>query len=75
MISKKMMYGNKWNVFVLDLSFILWDFLSLLTLGIAGIVWVVPYKCATKAELYHKFRIAYLYYDYAGANQLKGYEE
>lgn len=51
--SKEMMYGNKWDTFVLELSFILWHFLSAVTFGIVGVFYVQPYKEATKAELYH----------------------
>lgn len=50
--SKEMMDGNKWDTFVLNLSFILWEILSILTLGIVGVLYVKPYEEATKAELY-----------------------
>lgn len=52
--SKRMMTGQKWNAFVLDLSFIGWDILSILTLGILSIFYVEPYKFMTKAALYEK---------------------
>lgn len=51
-MSKKMMTGNKWNAFVLDLSFIGWGIVALCTCGIAGIFYVSPYIYLTKAELY-----------------------
>lgn len=51
-LSAQMMDGEKMNAFVLDLSFILWDMLSAITMGIAGILWVNPYEDATNAELY-----------------------
>ncbi len=50
--SKRMMNGYKWEAFVLDLSFIGWNFLSILTIGILGIFYVNPYIHATDAELY-----------------------
>lgn len=50
--SKEMMYGQKLDTFVLDLSFFLWRILSALTLGIAGVFFVNPYMDATNAELY-----------------------
>ena len=50
--SARIMKGNKWKAFVLDLSFIGWDILAGLTLGILGIFYVAPYKDATEAELY-----------------------
>lgn len=58
-ISRGMMDGNKWDAFVLDWSFILWDLLSAVTLGIAGIFWVYPYEYATKAELYLTLKADY----------------
>lgn len=50
--SRRLMTGNKWKAFVLDLSFILWDIASALTCGIAGLFWVAPYKASTQAALY-----------------------
>ena len=51
-LSRQMMDGHKWNTFVLDLSFIGWDLLSALTLGLLGVFYVNPYKYSTGAELY-----------------------
>lgn len=51
-LSKKMMDGEKWNAFVLGLSFIGWQLLNLITFGILGIFYVNPYVYATNAELY-----------------------
>lgn len=51
-LSKQMMKGNKWRVFVLDLSFIGWEILSMFTLGLLNIFYINPYKVATKVELY-----------------------
>jgi len=50
--SRNMMMGNKWNTFVLDLSFIGWHILNALTCGILGIFYVNPYVFQTGAELY-----------------------
>ena len=55
-LSKTMMKGNKWRAFVLDLSFILWDLLSSLTLGFVGAFWVAPYKLLTNAALYDELK-------------------
>lgn len=49
--SKKLMDGHKGDLFTLDLSFIGWDFLNLLTLGI-GSLWLNPYKNASRAAFY-----------------------
>ena len=54
--SKRMMYGHKWNTFVLDLSFLGWNILSALTLGILGAFYVGPYQAQTNAALYEKLR-------------------
>ena len=54
--SKKLMTGNKWKAFVLDLSFILWDLGSLFTCGLLGVFYVNPYKQSTDAALYEAIR-------------------
>ena len=51
-LSRKRMDGQKWNTFVLGRSFIGWDLLSCLTLGLLGLFYVNPYKYSTGAELY-----------------------
>lgn len=55
-LSKKMMDGQKWNTFVLDISFILWHMLSVLTCGILEIFYVIPYTQLTRASLYRKLQ-------------------
>lgn len=50
--SKNMMYGNKWDAFILDFSFLGWSILASVTLGLLGIFYVDPYIAATDAELY-----------------------
>lgn len=50
--SKRLMNGNKWRAFLLDLSFIGWHLLSILTLGILEIFYVSPYLNMTHAALY-----------------------
>ena len=52
--SKRLMSGNKWHAFLLDLSFIGWALLSLITAGIVGVFYVFPYKNMTNAALYEK---------------------
>ncbi len=54
--SKAMMKGNKWSAFVLDLSFIGWILLSLVTLGLVGIFYAEPYMNLTHAELYYSLK-------------------
>ena len=55
-LSSKMMKGNKWKAFVLDLSFIGWDILSSMTFGILDIFYVMPYKMSTNAALYEAIK-------------------
>lgn len=51
--SKQMMYGNRWRLFCLHISFIGWDILNLFTLGI-GSLWLRPYKQAAEAVFYRE---------------------
>lgn len=53
-MSKEMMDGQKWNAFVLDLSFILWTILGVITFGVVEILFVAPYRQLTNAALYRK---------------------
>ena len=50
--TREMMYGQKGNAFVLDLSFLQWLFLNAFTFNILGILYLQPYMDATQAELY-----------------------
>jgi len=49
--SKRMMKGNKWKLFCLNLSFIGWGLLCVFTLGI-GFLWLVPYMEVTMIAFY-----------------------
>ena len=51
-LSKEMMKGNKWKTFILDLSFLGWELLSIFTFGLLNIFYINPYKVATTVELY-----------------------
>ena len=53
--SKEIMHGHKWELFVLQLSFILWMILGLFTLGFAYI-YVIPYMSTTVANFYQKIK-------------------
>lgn len=55
--SRAMMKGQKWDAFILDLSFIGWEILSLFTGGILSVFYVNPYRHMTNAALYE--RLAY----------------
>lgn len=58
-LSKELMYGQKWNAFVLDLSFIGWNLLSACTCGLLAIFYVNPYVQATNAELFLELKRDY----------------
>ena len=54
-ISREMMSGQKWNLFVLDLTFIGWILLAILTAGI-GMIFVEPYMSTTRAAYYEDLK-------------------
>ena len=54
-LSREMTMGHKWDMFVLDLSFLLWYLGGALLCGI-GTLFVNPYPAATEAELYAVLR-------------------
>ena len=51
-LSRKMIKGYKWKMFILDISFLLWDILEIMTFGLFGIFYLNPYKASTEAEVY-----------------------
>ena len=53
--SIKLTSGHKWDLFVLDLSFIGWDILSFLTFGLLPIFFLTPYKGLTLAGFYTEY--------------------
>ncbi len=55
--SMAMMNGNKMKLFLLDLSFIGWWLLCLLTLGI-GFLFLLPYMCTSRAAFYEDLKAA-----------------
>ncbi len=59
-LSRSMMDGHKWEAFILDLSFILWELLDVFTLGLLDLFYVNPYRAATNAEFYITLRDHYL---------------
>lgn len=50
--SRKLMNGNKWDTFVLELSFLGWSLLAGITCGILSLLYVAPYMELTNTELY-----------------------
>jgi len=55
LLSLKMTDGQKFSIFVLDLSFIGWYLLGTLAF-LVGVLFVMPYQNATEAELYMVLR-------------------
>ena len=58
-LSMRMMKGNKWKYFVIQISFIGWAILSLFTLGI-GYLWLIPYVSLTQANFDRDLSYNYL---------------
>ena len=55
-LSRRMMDGYKWEAFKLKLSFIGWNILGLLTLGLSSIFFSNAYEVATFSEFFVKLR-------------------
>ena len=53
--SMRMMEGHKMNLFVLDLTFIGWILLGIVTCGL-GLLWVEPYICTARAAFYEMLK-------------------
>lgn len=50
-LSRELMNGHKFDLFVIELSLVGWYLLSIVTLGI-GYIWYMPYQQAIKANFY-----------------------
>lgn len=70
-ISKEAMDGEKFKLFVLQLSFIGWYLLGYLACCV-GTLFVVPYQMATEAEFYMCMRAKILAYGIATEDELSG---
>lgn len=55
-LSRKMMKGHKWECFALELSFLGWELLGILTIGLSDIFFTAPYKVAVMGEYYAELR-------------------
>lgn len=55
-LSKQMTKGQKWKLFLFDMSFLGWEILSVFTARLLSIFLVVPYRNAARAELYRELR-------------------
>ena len=74
-LSKQMMDGQKGDAFVLDLSFIGWNILSTITLGIVGVLYVSPYINTTWVEFYKVNREMALENGMATVEELPGLQK
>lgn len=74
-ISRKTMNGEKWNLFVLKISFILWYILGFIGCCGLGLIFINPYIQATYAEFYALMRQKALSFGYATSEDLPGYPE
>ena len=52
--SAALMNGHKWKAFLLDLSFIPWHILGIITCFIVEIFYAAPYQALTSAALYRR---------------------
>ena len=59
-LSRQLTLHNKWKMFLLDLSFIGWELLSLCTLGAADLLYTNPYLTGCRAQLYLTLRRNYV---------------
>ena len=55
-LSRKMMKGHKWQCFVFELSFLGWEVLGALTMGIFNVLYTNPYKVAAFTRYYAELR-------------------
>lgn len=56
-LSSNMMNGHKWEAFLLDLSFIGWEVLGILTLNMSKIFYSNAYYLSVKSEYYANLRL------------------
>ncbi len=69
-LSRKMMDGHKWECFVFELTFLGWQILGILTLGVFNIFYTNPYKIASFTEYYAQLRAEALKNHIPGAELL-----
>ena len=69
-LSKEMMNGRKWDLFVFDWSFFGWELLA--SIVVVGHVFLNPYIQAANAEVYLWLRYDALHNSYASPDELNG---
>ncbi len=65
-LSRRMMKGHKWECFVFELSFIGWEILGMLTMGIFNVFYTNPYKTASFTQYYAELRAEAKAKEYTG---------
>ena len=70
-LSRRMMDGEKWEAFKLDLSFLGWQILGYVTLGLGDWLIAMPYRETAYAELYIRLRKKVRKAHIPGAKDLK----
>lgn len=60
--SKEMMVGHKFEYFVLELSFLLWELMAVFTCGL-GYIYVYPYMNVTLANYYNAVKPKTVFYE------------
>ena len=55
-LSRRMMKGHKWECFVFEVTFIGWEILGILTMGIFNVFFTNPYKTAAFTQYYAALR-------------------
>lgn len=55
-LSQQMMKGHKWELFVLNMSYVGWNILGYLTMGILDTMFTTPYLEATMSEYFVRLR-------------------
>lgn len=73
-LSKKIVAGNRTELFTLELSFIPWYLLTAVTFGIAS-VYVLPYVYTTRALYYENFRMRALQNGRITPDDFKSFDE
>lgn len=69
-LSREMMNGHKWECFKFELSFIGWQIIGLLTMGIFNILFTNPYKTSAFTHYYAELRSSALSRNLSGSELL-----
>lgn len=71
-LSRRMMKGHKWQLFVFDLSFIGWWLLAVITCGLVGVFYLAPFQSTARAGWYLELREQCLREGVITADELNG---